>query len=544
MFEGLVGALLLDSDYLTVSRALQPWVAEAFQGARAAAGLSYLPLSNSEYGSDGLEQQVRDLLTWQLQQVQNVAVGWLGSSTVVSDAQQAAAAEMEQTKAVAEQQQQLLRRPTVIGGAVQSISGSGHSSLDLGSYGVSLLAASLPGVRLLPFHVSKPSLPSFSAEEWAMLLQQQQQEGKSGSSTYERAGSQQAGAADAASHNSAIVLSTPFFFEVQEFLQRLGNILPGMPAAAHLLPSLNQIVGGVTEKDAWLDTENSYGALFCNQEVHCTGAVGCIFHGPLVMRQMLLPACRPAGDIMTVTESDETVVYKLDEVPVHNSVCMSLAPSGLGQPVMVVNQEVPVGAQVQLQVTDFQNNLVQQQQGLKELAHRLSRVLKSPPAAASGAEGAEGPDGEPSPPATPPAEEEGGATAVSSAGGNGNQAATGAKRSTDPVAAAGAAASQGLKPEEAEDLRQQFALLGYCCVELPHDEAALVQQLVPQVPFAGGRMSGEIAGRCCPTNLSAGTAASAAVSTPAAPEPIGAQLHSICASYVLLCHSDIAAHVF
>jgi hypothetical protein len=136
-----------------------------------------------------------------------------------------------------QQQQQHLRRPTVIGGAVQSISGNGHSSLALGSYGVSLLAASLPGVRLFPFHVNKPSLPSFSAEEWAMLLQQpqqqQQQPGHSRGSVPEGQAFQEVATADCASYNSAVVFSTPHFLETQEFLQRLGNILPGMPVRAH-----------------------------------------------------------------------------------------------------------------------------------------------------------------------------------------------------------------------------------------------------------------------------------------------------------------------
>jgi dsRNA-specific ribonuclease len=36
MFEGVVGALLLDSDYTTVQQLLSPWVAESFAAARAA----------------------------------------------------------------------------------------------------------------------------------------------------------------------------------------------------------------------------------------------------------------------------------------------------------------------------------------------------------------------------------------------------------------------------------------------------------------------------------------------------------------------------
>jgi len=53
MFEGLVGALLLDSDYQTVRRTLQPWAAEAFQLARAATRMSYPPADGREYRKGG-----------------------------------------------------------------------------------------------------------------------------------------------------------------------------------------------------------------------------------------------------------------------------------------------------------------------------------------------------------------------------------------------------------------------------------------------------------------------------------------------------------
>jgi hypothetical protein len=81
---------------------------------------------------------------------------------------------------------------------------------------VSLLAASLPGVQLLPFHVSEPALPSITAEQWKQLLQ--------------KPGSSSSSSSSALVHqNAAIVLSSPHFVEVEKFLLRLSSALPGMP---------------------------------------------------------------------------------------------------------------------------------------------------------------------------------------------------------------------------------------------------------------------------------------------------------------------------
>lgn len=81
-------------------------------------------------------------------------------------------------------------------------------------------------------------------------------------------------------------------------------------------------MGGVTEKDAWIDTENEYGALFCGTDVHCNGAVGVVMQGPLVMRHILLQSGRPAGRTMIVTEAADNVILALDNRPVHDSVRM------------------------------------------------------------------------------------------------------------------------------------------------------------------------------------------------------------------------------
>lgn len=61
---------------------------------------------------------------------------------------------------------------------------------------------------------------------------------------------------------------------------------------------LVQVVGGVTERSAWVDTEHQYGALFCGTSVYCLGAAGCLMLGPLTMRQVgLQQALQDSADL-------------------------------------------------------------------------------------------------------------------------------------------------------------------------------------------------------------------------------------------------------
>jgi hypothetical protein len=85
--------------------------------------------------------------------------------------------------------------------------------------GVSLLAASLPGVQLLPFHVSEPALPSFTAEQWKQLLQKPDPAASSSSSS----------SSEGLHRNAAVLLSSPHFVDVEKLLLRLSGALPGMP---------------------------------------------------------------------------------------------------------------------------------------------------------------------------------------------------------------------------------------------------------------------------------------------------------------------------
>lgn len=63
---------------------------------------------------------------------------------------------------------------------------------------------------------------------------------------------------------------------------------------------------------------------------------------PLWLVQVFVPGCRPAGDIMTVTQASGSVVLSLDDRPVHDAVrgrhMNDVAHTGnAGTPVMLLN---------------------------------------------------------------------------------------------------------------------------------------------------------------------------------------------------------------
>lgn len=220
--------------------------------------------------------------------------------------------------------------PVVMGGVTDSVSGAGEQVCS-GS-GVSLLAASMPGVELMPFHIDTPALPQLSAEQWGRLLtnvsHRRPRPRSQWSSTHihvdSDSDSEPESAADSRPHNSTatLMLSAPHFTDVERLLQRFSNVLPGMP-----------VLGGVTAPSAWGETEHSYGALFLGSRTFAQGAVGCVMHGPLAVQHLLVPGCRPVvgSRVMTVTANstaDPADILSLDgrpaQEPVSGSYCRSV----------------------------------------------------------------------------------------------------------------------------------------------------------------------------------------------------------------------------
>lgn len=185
----------------------------------------------------------------------------------------------------------------------------------------------------MPFHVDSPVLPQLSSELWSHLLShvghRRPRPRSSFSSTHIHVDSdsdsdvQEGGRLG--SNTATVMLASPDFHEVERLLRRFSNVLPEMP-----------LLGGVTQTDAWLETEHEFGALFLGNTVHCRGAVGCVMHGPLAVQHVLVPGFQPAGGkVMTVTQSAGNIIQSVDGRPLDENVsggcCCTVVLVMLGQ---------------------------------------------------------------------------------------------------------------------------------------------------------------------------------------------------------------------
>lgn len=96
-----------------------------------------------------------------------------------------------------------------------------------------------------------------------------------------------------------LLLADPFTFPVDAFVERSGDVLPGLPLVGGL--------GGGAERGAT--------RLFLDDEVFDEGAVGVVIGGPVTAMTVVSQGARPIGPPMAVTEASENVVYKLAGVP-------------------------------------------------------------------------------------------------------------------------------------------------------------------------------------------------------------------------------------
>ncbi|KXZ56575.1 hypothetical protein GPECTOR_1g517 [Gonium pectorale] len=249
----------------------------------------------------------------------------------------------------------------VPGGCPQRVAGGSHYPRE-GEPCVSLLAAHLPGVRLLPFHAATGSLPSLGPSgAWTELVRAARASAgaganaagaraaaapggggpggggaelaagagggvPAGSGSHPAAGAAEEGDRRAAGSSTAaegppppaasaaprpaesvaaLLLSTPHFLEVEELLGRFGLVAPGM-----------QVVGGVTAPGAWGESESNWGAVWLNDQVYAKGAVGCILRGPFKLDTIASPGFRGAGPVMRVTQAQGQSVLEVDGEPV------------------------------------------------------------------------------------------------------------------------------------------------------------------------------------------------------------------------------------
>ncbi|MGH3392212.1 MAG: FIST signal transduction protein, partial [Actinomadura sp.] len=96
-----------------------------------------------------------------------------------------------------------------------------------------------------------------------------------------------------------VLLADPFSFPVDAFVERSGDVLPGLP-----------LVGGLAGGNVRGSTR-----LFVDDEVHDEGAVGVVIGGQVSAATVVSQGARPIGPNMAVTKVDENVLYELAGTP-------------------------------------------------------------------------------------------------------------------------------------------------------------------------------------------------------------------------------------
>jgi len=143
---------------------------------------------------------------------------------------------------------------------------------------MAVLAGSMPGVEIRPFDVDQSRLADGGgAEPWAEVLGVQN-----------------------GRRSLILALGDPFSFDIQRFLERINDELPGVP-----------IVGGMAS-GAEGPGQNR---LFVDGRTHREGLVGVTLSGGLSVRTVVSQGCRPIGEPLLVTRGDGNVIRELGGRP-------------------------------------------------------------------------------------------------------------------------------------------------------------------------------------------------------------------------------------
>ncbi len=140
--------------------------------------------------------------------------------------------------------------------------------------GASLLAGSLPGVALRPFHLA--------ADRWAELLSEPER--------------LQQAVGTGETHRGQLLLGDPFTTPAIELLDPLNRNFPG-------LPTLGGMASGARRPG-----EN---ALILGDRIYREGAVGAGLGGALRLDAVVSQGCRPIGEPYVVTKAEQNVILEL-----------------------------------------------------------------------------------------------------------------------------------------------------------------------------------------------------------------------------------------
>jgi small ligand-binding sensory domain FIST len=97
-----------------------------------------------------------------------------------------------------------------------------------------------------------------------------------------------------------MLLADPYSFPVDAFVERSGDVLPGLP-----------LVGGLAGGGGGPGSVR----LFIDDEVIDSGAVGVVIGGPIVAATLVSQGARPIGPTMVVTKAEDNILYELAGMP-------------------------------------------------------------------------------------------------------------------------------------------------------------------------------------------------------------------------------------
>ena len=145
--------------------------------------------------------------------------------------------------------------------------------------GLSLTVARLPDVELVPFHLDGEALPDMDAAPNAW---------------------EEAVKVPAEKEPRFLLLVDPFNFPAQNFIMGLDY------AYSRSVKIGGMASGGQRPGD---------NALFLGDNVHRGGAVGIAMHGNVAVDTVVAQGCRPIGQLMSITKSQQNILLELDERP-------------------------------------------------------------------------------------------------------------------------------------------------------------------------------------------------------------------------------------
>jgi small ligand-binding sensory domain FIST len=167
----------------------------------------------------------------------------------------------------------------VIGCGAPGVIGGNHGVED--SSAVSAWAARLPEARVEPFRLETLKFPGEDPEAARRLAV---------------VGMPQTSDDDVV----AVLLADPYSFPVDAFVERSGEVLPGLP-----------LVGGLATGQGG----RGGARLFAAGEVVESGAVGVLLGGSVMTSTVVSQGARPVGPPMAVTRAENNVLYELAGAP-------------------------------------------------------------------------------------------------------------------------------------------------------------------------------------------------------------------------------------